>query len=380
MNLYITGGHLTPALAVIDVLQRKHEEIHIFFVGRSHAQTYPRQESHEQREIEARGIPFFAINAAKFHRERFWLNLLEILKFPLAFFEVISLFREKRPDAVLSFGGYVAFPVCVMGKIFGARVVTHEQTKAAGLANQVIASIADTIAVASQDSLAYFPKEKTVVTGNPIRESLLREYKQPPSWFPKKLADQPFIYITGGSQGSQIINNTIAVLLPKLAKHFVVIHQCGVSTDHAYVKELDAARDGLPEDLRERYIVREWIDAKEVSFLLRNAKFVISRAGANTVQELTLSGTPAIFIPLSFAYHNEQEKNARSLVDYGAGILLLQKDLVPETLYGAVQTMNRRYDRLKERAMFLATQTVRNGAQRVVQLLLVKDKKTSSLS
>ena len=133
------------------------------------------------------------------------------------------------------------------------------------------------------------------------------------------------------------------------------------------------ARDELPEDQRNRYIVREWIDAKEVSFLLRNSKFVISRAGANTVQELTLAGTPAIFIPLSFAYNNEQEKNARSLVDAGAGLLILQKDLLPETLYATVQTMNRRYDTLKKQGKALSQQVVKNGAQKVLELVLKKE-------
>lgn len=372
MNLYITGGHLTPALAVIDLLLKKHEDISISFIGREFSQTTTRQVSREQQEIEGRSIPFLPLQAAKFHRERFWLNIIEIFKFPFSFYKVMQYFRRKRPDVVLSFGGYVAFPVCVMGKIFGARVVTHEQTKVAGLANQAIAFIADVIAVSSEESLAFFPKEKTVVTGNPIRESLLKEYKQHPPWIPKEIAQEEFIYITGGSQGSQIINQTIATLLPKLVARFVVIHQCGPSEGSVYVKELHAVRDELPEDQRERYIVQEWIEAKEVSYLLRNAKFVISRAGANTVQELTLAGTPAIFIPLSFAYNNEQEKNARSLVNAGASLLLQQKDLLPETLFSTIQVMNRRYEALKKRAQILASQTVKNGAQRVVDVLLKK--------
>ncbi len=373
MNLYITGGHLTPALSVIDLLLKKHEDVSLFFVGRDLAQTSPPQPSHEEREIEARGIPFFPIQAAKFHRERFWFNVLEVLKVPLSFWEVMKAFRLHRPDVVLSFGGYVAFPVCVMGKIWGARVITHEQTKTAGMANEWISFIADTIAVASEESLRYFPKEKTVVTGNPMRDSLLREYKTPPNWFPKKQADQSFIYVTGGSQGSQIINQTIATLIPKLVRTFVVVHQCGLSNDHVYLHELEGVRDSLPEDERSRYIVREWIDAKDVSYLVRNSKFVISRAGANTVQELTLAGTPAIFIPLSFAYNNEQEKNARSLVDAGAGLLILQKDLLPETLYTTIQTMNRRYDALKKRGKTLSQQVVKNGAQQLVELVLKKE-------
>lgn len=374
MNIYITGGHLTPAIAVIEHLRKKHADVNVFFIGRERVREYPPVPSHEQREVEDRGVPFFPIQAAKFHREHFWLNVLELVKFPVSFFQVFKLFSARRPDAVMSFGGYVAFPVCVVGKLMGARVVTHEQTKAAGLANQAIALLADKVAVTSEDSLKYFPREKTVVTGNPLRESLFREYKTPPDWFPPSMASQPFIYVTGGSQGSQVINHTISVLLPKLLKSFVVVHQCGAAAEHAYLKELGALRDQLPTHLRTRYFVREWIDAKEVSFLMRSAKFVIGRAGANTVQELILSGTPAIFIPLSFAYKNEQEKNAREMFNAGAALIILQKDLFPETLYQAVLRLNRRYDRMKAQALKLRDQITRDGAKALVDLLLQSTK------
>jgi UDP-N-acetylglucosamine--N-acetylmuramyl-(pentapeptide) pyrophosphoryl-undecaprenol N-acetylglucosamine transferase len=371
MNLYVTGGHLTPALAVIDELQKKvPKKVHIFFVGREFAQTLPPQPSQERREITARRIPFFAIHAAKFHRTRFWLNLFELPKLPVSFFTMFMLFRANKPDVILTFGGYMAFPVCVMGKLFKAKIIIHEQTRAAGLANEWTAYLADTIAVANEASIEYFPKEKTVVTGNPIRESLLKEYKTPPEWFPKNLHTKPFLYITGGSQGSQIINQTISVLLPKLLRDFIVIHQCGTSQEHVYLYELEKIRESLPEELQPFYIVREWIDAKEVSYLMRHAMFVISRAGANTVEELTHSGTPSIFIPLAFAYNNEQEKNAKDLVDANSALCLLQKDLLPETLYSTIQTMMRRYDFFKQHAIQLKEKGFTNGTRNLIRLFL----------
>lgn len=370
MNVYMTGGHLTPALAVIDYIRKKHDEVHLFFIGREHSQEYPRVISHEQREVEARGVPFFAIQAAKFYRERFWLNVVEFFKLPASFLEVAWIFYKRRPDVVLSFGGYVAFPACVMGKLFGAKVVTHEQTRAAGLANQVISFLADVVAISNEASLKFFPKEKTVVTGNPVRESLLKEYKTPPDWFPTSMASQSFLYITGGSQGSQIINHTVALLLPKLLKNFVIVHQCGTSPDGVYLSELNKVRDSLPTHLRSRYFVREWIEAREVSYLMRNAKFVVSRAGANTVLELSLSGTPAIFIPLSFAYKNEQERNAREMANAGSAVIILQKDLVPETLYQAILRVNRRFERMKAAALSLKAKSNLDGTKSLVDLVL----------
>ncbi|PWU23968.1 hypothetical protein C5B42_01250 [Candidatus Cerribacteria bacterium 'Amazon FNV 2010 28 9'] len=370
-NIYITGGHLTPSLAVIDDLLKNHsKEVKLFFIGREFAQTSPPQPSHEAREMNERSIPFFPIQAAKFHRQHFWRNFIEILKLPNSCWQVYTVFKRARPDVILSFGGYVAFPVCIVGKLFKARIITHEQTKVAGLANQAIAYLADTIAVANEESLPFFPKEKTVVTGNPIRESLLREYKTPPSWFPKELMSKPFIYVTGGSQGSQVINQTIATLLPKLVRSFVVIHQCGASQGNVYLHELEQQRLLLPEELQHLYIVREWIEAKDVSFLIRNAKFVISRAGANTVQEITLAGTPAIFIPLSFAYNNEQQKNCDPLVQQGAAMCILQKDLVPDVLYEATQSVMRNYEKMKKNADHMKQEIPKSGTHNVIKLIL----------
>lgn len=368
-NLYITGGHLTPALAVIDYLQKKHTDVNILFIGRKLVRSFPPEPSHEQREVEVRGVAFFPIQAAKYHREHFLLNFLEILSFPISLFSVWQIFHEHRPQVILSFGGYVAFPVCVVGKLFGARIVIHEQTRVAGLANEVIAHIADKIAVSSESSLKFFPKNKTVVTGNPIRESLFREYKTPPPWINQDFLSAPFIYITGGSQGSQVINHTIATILPRLLATYNVIHQCGAATDHVYLKELETVRDNLSPELHGKYLIREWIEAREVSYLIRHAKFVISRAGANTVEELILAGTPAIFIPLSFAHKNEQEKNARTMVDARASLLIDQKDLLPQTLLSAIKTMTRRFDRMKQNALRLQSTQVVDGCQRLVHLL-----------
>lgn len=370
MTIYITGGHLTPALAVIDELLKKKENVSIVFVGRDHAQTLPKQPSRERIEIESRGIPFVAIDAAKFHRTRIWLNFFELLKLPTSFYTIIQAFRKQKPDSILSFGGYVAIPVCIIGRLMKARVVTHEQTKVAGLANQLIAYIADTIALANEESLQFFPKHKTVVTGNPIREALFKEYKTAPEWLSLASTHKPILYITGGSQGSQIINQTIVALLPKLVRNYMVVHQCGATAHHEYLEELEKERTKLPQELQSSYVVREWIEPKEVSYLIRNAQFVISRAGANTVQELTIAGTPAIFVPLAFAYNDEQQKNIDDLVDANAALALQQKDLLPETLWATIQSMERKYIQIKKNMEKQSENMIKNGTQRVIKLLV----------
>ena len=369
MNLFITGGHLTPALAAIDEVLKKPDDIALFFVGRVNARTYPPTPSREQDEVMKRGIPFFAINAAKYHRQQWWLNFFELLKFPTSFWQTLVVFRYHRPDMILSFGGYVALPVCLVGKLFGAKVIIHEQTRVAGLANQVIARIADRIALSNTESRKYFDKQKTIVTGNPIRESLLKEYKNPPTWIPTHLRSEKLIYITGGSQGSEMINQTVLQILPELLNNYVVVHQCGLSRSHVYLQEQQAIKSKLAPELAQRYILKEWVEAKDVSYLLRNAYLVIGRSGANTVEEISIAGTPAIFIPLPFAYQNEQWKNADYLVEGGSAIRIAQRDLVPESLLEAIETIVGRYSEFKSNAQKLREGMILDGSKRLVKLV-----------
>lgn len=368
MNLYITGGHLTPALAVIDELKKTNSSTQVFFIGREHSQAGV-QHSREKQEMELRSVPFFAINAAKFHRAQLSQNLFEIIKLPISFYQTWKILHANKPDVILSFGGYVALPVCILGKLFRARIVTHEQTKAAGLANQLIAKIADVIAVANEESANYFPKEKVVLTGNPIRQSLFKSYKTIPTWLRSVPVGKPMIYVTGGSQGSQIINQTIAAILPKLVKKYVVVHQCGGSEHQQSYLDLMKVWEKLPKEHQDSYIVREWVEEREVSFLFRYCRFVISRAGANTVEELILSGTPAIFIPLAFAYNDEQYKNMYPLYEAGAALYLQQKDLLPETLMEKIKEVDRKYEKIKQAAINYSEKTEKHGTRKLIELL-----------
>lgn len=369
MTLYLTGGHLTPALAIIDAIQKKREDVTLIFFGRDFSQQASSQPSRERAEMQERQIPFVALDAPKMHRTNLIQNILELPKVPRTLFTILKQFRASKPDVILSFGGYLALPVCLLGKVFGARVITHEQTVVAGLANQVIAHVADVIALAHEESVAFFPKGKTVLTGNPIRESLFREYKTPPSWFQPTSVDKPIVFITGGSQGSHVINQTVRTLLARLLRTYVIVHQCGPSQGQEVLKELEREREKLPAELQGNYVVREWIEAKEVSFFFRQSHFIICRAGANTVQEISLVGVPAIFIPLAYAYNDEQLKNAQLLVQKDAALLIAQKDLYPETLWEAIQDLERRYESIASQVQQVSKQSIRNGTERLIHLL-----------
>lgn len=337
MKLIVTGGHLTPALAFIDFVQATEPEVDFTFIGREYSQDSQKQLSREASEVAERSIRFVNLKAPRFKQA----SLLELL------FKSVPLLRSilaswwflarNRPAAVVSFGGYLAVPVVLAAWMHRIPVVTHEQTRTAGLANKLIARFAQKVAVSYPETTKLFPKHKTVVTGNPIRSELLQPTPERPSWFTSAEPPRNLLYITGGNQGSLVINTTIGELLPQLLKNWVVIHQTGSATaTHDYKQDLEQKAAKLSKSVREKYVVREWITADELAWIFHQQPVVITRAGANTVRELEIYELPAVLIPLPFAHNQEQHKNAQYYVRKHKGVLLAQADLNPASLLSAI--------------------------------------------
>ncbi len=367
-TILISGGHLTPALATIEYLQKHHPEVKLVFVGRRYSQEKQHQLAKEEEMAQTLQIPFYAIEAPKFHRTNWWRNLEEVGKIIPAFWRSYHILIKENVDLFLSFGGYLAVPVAMVAKVLRKKVITHEQTKTTGLANEFIALIADQVAIAFAESRRYYPAAKTVLTGNPIRSSILRSYTRPPSWLPS--SKKPILYVTGGSQGSQVINNTVGLILPELTKKFLVVHQCGQSEHHRYRHEFEERAEALAPEQASQYVVREWIEEKEVSWLFQHAALILSRSGANTVLEVMLHAVPAIFVPLPFAHNNEQYKNAQKLEDAGVALILEQKDLSPETLLDTIWLASSQRAAMRRRGEKLAAEIATDGAKKLGELCL----------
>ncbi len=360
-RILISGGHITPALATIEYLQSEYPEIELFFVGRSFTQEKERQPAKERELMSELNIPFYAVSAAKFHRAHWWRNAEEFIRLVPSLYRAYQILRENKIDLFLSFGGYLAVPFAIVAKLAGKTVVTHEQTKTTGLANQLISLLADKVAISSEASKKYFPAHKVVLTGNPIRRSLLETVRSKPSWIPD--SKKPILYVTGGSQGSQTINNTVSQIVNDLTQKFLVIHQCGQSQHHRYLSELQTAASDLPPAQQANYVIREWVEEKEVSWILQNAALAISRSGANTTLEMSIQALPAIFIPLPFSHNNEQYKNSQQLEEAGAAIILEQKDLTAESLWETVQEVSAQRAHMRRRAEKLRDSLRTNGAE-----------------
>lgn len=331
-RIIITGGHLTPALALIEYLQAHQPQVTPIFVGRIYSQDKLQQLSQEKLEVEQRGVKFIPVTSVRLN------GLLSFVTqfgtFLRSLKQARHILKSERPAAIVSFGGYLAVPIAIMAWLRGIPIVTHEQTRTVGLATQIIGWLAQKIAVSFPETAEDVPHHKAVVVGNPLRPQLLLPAVTP-EW--KIPTDKPLLYVTGGNQGSVWINKMIVQLLPQLLTSWCVVHQCGNATRVYDSKaELEATRQQLPLELQMRYFVKEWFNTSEITWLYHSATAVLSRAGANTVQELQHFALPSLLIPLPFSRRDEQLLNAQHLAELGGAIVLDQNTATTEDILAAL--------------------------------------------
>lgn len=329
-KIVIAGGHLTPALAVITQLQK--QDWQILFIGRKYALEGEQTVSVEYRVIKELGISFVSLITGRLQRNFTRYTLLSLLKVPIGFIQSLYYLLQFKPAVILSFGGYVALPIALAGWVLGVPVVTHEQSVVPGLATKIITRFAKKVCVSWKQTMDYLPKNKVIVTGNPIREEVFEEGVN-------LNENLPLIYITGGSLGAHVINEAVAEVLPRLLEKYQIIHQCGDSQVYKDYEKLLNTCYLLPTTLKKRYVLIKYVESSDIGWVLNLADLVISRAGANTVTELAALGKPAILIPLPWAGQNEQLENAQLLEKAGTALILEQKDLTGESLYQCTMTM-----------------------------------------
>ncbi len=337
MKVLLSGGHLTPAIALIDYIQAVHPKTELIFAGRMYTRKQVAQPAKEKEEVEKRGVLFIAFDSGKFSSHNPLVLFINGILFLMGLLKALSIVLKQKPSVYISFGSHLSIPLAIVCKLFAVPIVVHEQTRTVGFANSFVGKLATKIALSFKESAAHFPTEKIVVTGNPIRKTVLSGSTEKPSWYTTR-AQKKIMYVTGGSQGSEILNSTIAHSLKWLATDWIIIHQCGMNTaSRNYKKELENASAQLAAVSKQQYIIREWITEDELSWIYKHAYCAISRAGANTVLELQAVCLPSILVPLPFSHNNEQLISAKKLSDEGKAILLQQKDLSPETLRVAIQ-------------------------------------------
>ncbi|KKS71197.1 hypothetical protein A3A14_04425 [Candidatus Daviesbacteria bacterium RIFCSPLOWO2_01_FULL_43_38] len=365
MKILITGAHFTPAQAVIEELQ-KEPDIKITYLGRKYTQEGDKSLSVESQILPKLGVKFIPVIAGRLQRSFTIYTIPSLFKVPLGALQSFYILLKDRPDVVLSFGGYVSVPVVISAWLLSIPIITHEQTLVSGLANTINSWFADKVAVSFPNHEAR-QNSKQVLTGNPIRREVLE-----PGGFGdeeiKKIAQLsdngklPLLLVTGGNQGSHVINLGVLGVLRELIDVACVVHQTGDSKfkDYDNLKEMQKTLK-KPE----RYLVRKWLEAEEMGVILEGTDLVISRAGANTLLELAFLGIPALVIPIPYLHKNEQMVNAKYFEKLGLVRVLLQKELNPENLLSSVKDMLKNLPKLKEEAKEAGKVVVPDAAKRL---------------
>ena len=339
MKIAIAGGHLTPALALIEELKKY--SVSLIYLGRTRSLEGDKTPSAESIVIPQFGVKFFGFNPGRLQRKFSTQTIFSLARVFLGFVQAFFILFKEKPKVIVSFGSYVALPVVIAGWLLKIPIITHEQTASLGLANKIITLFARKIGVSWQTFGTSLPKEKVIFVGNFLRKEILA--------VKKRNQKVPLIYITGGNQGSHLINETVSHTLEDLLKDFYIVHQTGSSQIFGDFEMLTEKRQNLPSKLANRYRISKWFNTKELAKIYSKASFVVSRAGANTLYELSYLGIPAIFIPISWSANNEQTKNAKMLEKLGCALILLESSLSPKRFLNAVFFMNDNLDTFRKK-------------------------------
>lgn len=362
MKLIITaggGGHFASALSVIEQLPREWD---IFFVGRKHPFEGDKALSFEFQTAQKLGIPFTAITTGRVQRRVSRYSLLSLFKTPFGFAQALKILKTYKPDIVVSFGGYVSVPVVIAASLLRIPIIIHEQTLQIGLANKVAAPLAEKICISWEAAQKYFPKQKTVLTGNPLRHPAPVQVKLPEERL-------PIVYITGGSAGSHSINQLIAGGLEKLLQKYIIIHQTGDAKEFNDFEALTTLRSSLPTELQRRYLLNKFVSPGEMFFYLQKADLVVGRSGMGTVTELLSFGKPSLLIPFPYGQHDEQLENAQLVAAAGIGEIAHQESLTSDTLYRKIEEMLQKIAMYKTRAATAKKLIHEDAAQEIIEVI-----------
>jgi UDP-N-acetylglucosamine--N-acetylmuramyl-(pentapeptide) pyrophosphoryl-undecaprenol N-acetylglucosamine transferase len=311
-----TGGHIFPGLAVAEALRDAGWRVH--WLGAPH--------SMESQLVPPRGFAFEAVDFGGVRGKG--LKTLAVLPFKLlrAFWQSLQVVRRVQPDVVLGLGGYITFPGGLMASLWGKPVVLHEQNSVAGLANKVLAQVADRVFTAFP---GVFKTGQWV--GNPLRRAFT-EQASPAQRFIGRTGPLR-VLVVGGSLGAKALNDIVpqALALLPAATRPVVTHQSGAKQIEAL--RVNYAAAGVQADLT------PFIDDTATAFA--QADLVICRAGASTVTEIAAVGAAALFVPFPFAVDDHQTTNAQFLVAQGGGWLVPQAELTAQALADRLAGLSR---------------------------------------
>ncbi|MBT3234669.1 MAG: UDP-N-acetylglucosamine--N-acetylmuramyl-(pentapeptide) pyrophosphoryl-undecaprenol N-acetylglucosamine transferase [Bdellovibrionales bacterium] len=310
-----SGGHVMPALTIIRELLADHD-VECRYIGGRYG-----IERQLVSEIE---IPYYPIFTGKLRRYFSWENLLDLFKVVLGIIQSVLILSSfsRRNTLIFSTGGFVSLPVVIGGWLTRKEIYIHEQTACAGLANRIAAKFASRVYISFERSKENFPQEKVHFSGYPVRREC---FESIPSSLELNgvtltLTGPPILFITGGGNGSALLNQFVERELALLTEKYIVVHQVGKK----FIEQFTPLRSS-------HYLPVEFIRSEMIE-LFKMAAVTISRAGAGTVCELMAIGKRSIFIPLKMAQKNEQYFNALEAKELLGSMVVTEDELLDNNL------------------------------------------------
>ncbi|MDM8529257.1 UDP-N-acetylglucosamine--N-acetylmuramyl-(pentapeptide) pyrophosphoryl-undecaprenol N-acetylglucosamine transferase [Anaerolineales bacterium HSG24] len=323
-----SGGHTSAVSSVCQRIQEQNPNIDMVWVA---------SRTGVEREVaQSLNIPQQVITTGKLHRAINKKLIPDLLRVPLGLIQSFRFLQATKPQLIFSSGGYVAVPVVIAGWMLGIPIIIHEQTASVGLANRISGYFATKILLSYQESEQFFPAQKSIVTGNPVRKEIFSgSFETLQARFDFS-PDLPLIYVTGGAQGAEAINKVIGELLPSLLVKFQILHQCGSIAETYDSEWLNQQKDSLLPPLKPRYHVVDYVDSDLIGSVFQAASVVVSRSGAGTIAELKALSLPSVLIPYPFAIKNEQLLNANILAREQLALVITEDTLTSARLLDSI--------------------------------------------
>jgi UDP-N-acetylglucosamine--N-acetylmuramyl-(pentapeptide) pyrophosphoryl-undecaprenol N-acetylglucosamine transferase len=318
-----TGGHIYPAVAIANELKSRFPDAEFLFVGA--------KDKMEMQKVPQAGYSIKGLWIAGLQRKLTLQNALFPIKLIDSLWKSRKIIKQFKPNVVIGTGGFASGPLLQMANMLNIPTVIQEQNSFPGITNKLLSKKANTICVAYENLERFFPKEKMILTGNPIRQDLIDiEIKRQESIRYFNLdANKKTVLVLGGSLGARRVNQLIEKELDNLISQNVqIIWQCGKLYYEEYKKYNSplAPEGGTSNGNRIKNVqVLAFLDRMDLVYAA--ADIIISRAGASSVSELCIVGKPVIFIPSPNVSEDHQTKNAKSIVDKKGAIMLKESEL-----------------------------------------------------
>ena len=369
-----TGGHIFPAVSIANAIRELCPEAEILFVGAEGRM--------EMQRVPDAGYRIIGLPVAGFDRQHLWKNFAVIIKLLRSQWKARKIIKEFRPQVAVGVGGYASGPTLKTAGMMGIPTLIQEQNSYAGVTNKLLAQKADRICVAYEGMEKFFPAEKILLTGNPVRQTLLNDpiTREEAAHLFSLDPSRKTILILGGSLGARTINQTLTAGLAQIKAHSEV--QFIWQTGKIYIEQVKAAitaftgeavRNTRVSSLPNLYVT-DFIKNMNSAYTL--ADLVISRAGAGSISEFCLLGKPVILVPSPNVAEDHQTKNALALVNKDAALYIKDAEAQEKLLDTALATVTDD-EQLKQLSQNISKLALPDSARIIAQevLKLIKEKK-----